>query len=326
MEPWFNRNYNGHVIVIMQFCRAKRNLNSGEIKLSSSYDAPNILVNEDIPEIIEFKERLGDVHTPLRSVNTISSPSQKNTFDEFTSGSMVIYTISEVYSLRQCGDFWVVARIVEIESNRDWCYRSCKTRGCNKKLALNEKGILECYKCKKNRGDGVLRYRLKVRVVDRAGNAPFIIWDRECTELIGITTAELFEKYPQVRPTLPDEILAIRGVVMVFKIAARKEQFDNLHNAFAVMKIINDHALIDAYSPDLLENGDHDKEELIAEGDDEDFVSKNEVESSVCHQGSPKEFTDTGSRSLKRSLLDEFSSTESSKKTRDITFKKEKLA
>nr|GMD65904.1 replication protein A 70 kDa DNA-binding subunit D-like [Ipomoea batatas] len=44
------------------------------------------------------------------------------------------------------------------------------------------------------------------------------------------------------------------GLAMIFKIAIRNEQFDNLYNAFAVMKIINDHALVDAHCPELLYN------------------------------------------------------------------------
>nr|GMC71360.1 replication protein A 70 kDa DNA-binding subunit A-like [Ipomoea batatas]GMC75067.1 replication protein A 70 kDa DNA-binding subunit A-like [Ipomoea batatas] len=45
-----------------------------------------------------------------------SSLSQANSLDTFSSGSMVINTISEVYALRQLGiGYWVVAKIVELE-------------------------------------------------------------------------------------------------------------------------------------------------------------------------------------------------------------------
>nr|GMD66200.1 replication protein A 70 kDa DNA-binding subunit A-like [Ipomoea batatas] len=73
----------------------------GLVKLSSLYEATQILIKEDAPEFKKFKESLSDVQTSLRIINMNSSLSQANSLDTFSSGSMVINTISEVYALRQ---------------------------------------------------------------------------------------------------------------------------------------------------------------------------------------------------------------------------------
>ncbi|XP_031099060.1 uncharacterized protein LOC116002983 [Ipomoea triloba] len=129
IEPWFNKECNCPVIVLIhmliQLCRLKRDCTNGDVKLSNSYAATHVLINEDAPKFIEFKESISDVQTSLRSINTISSLSQTNFIDTFSSGSMVVNTISEVYVLRQYGDYWVVAKIVEIETDKGWCYSSC---------------------------------------------------------------------------------------------------------------------------------------------------------------------------------------------------------
>ncbi|XP_019198913.1 PREDICTED: replication protein A 70 kDa DNA-binding subunit A-like [Ipomoea nil] len=255
--------------------------NTGETKISSSYDATQLFINEDIPEIIDFRESMCGENTPMRSICSNASLSAVNTFDTFNRESMIMSTISDVYEKRQFGDYWVVAKIVGIESGLDWCYNSCKTRGCNKKLSLNTKGFYDCYKCKRTWGEGILRYRIKVRVVDRDGNASFLLCDSECKELIGMSAIELRGKYPQDKQLFPNEISSLCSMTLIFKISVRKEQFQ-LPNAFAVMEIINDYSLVGSYCPKLLENFDSDPTSKLESNDcfesDEEFLSEGEGE------------------------------------------------
>ncbi|XP_019155194.1 PREDICTED: replication protein A 70 kDa DNA-binding subunit A-like [Ipomoea nil] len=185
VDSWYKKSATDPVIILIQFRRVKTCVNTGETKISSSYDATQLFINEDIPEIIDFRESMGGKKTPMRSICSNTSLSPANTFDTFNRESMIMSTISDVYEKRPFGDYWVVAKIVGIESGLDWCYKTCKTRGCNKNLSLNSKGFYDCYKCKRTWGEGILRYRIKVRVVDRGGYAPFLLWDKECKELIG---------------------------------------------------------------------------------------------------------------------------------------------
>nr|GMC51755.1 replication protein A 70 kDa DNA-binding subunit B-like [Ipomoea batatas]GMC53456.1 replication protein A 70 kDa DNA-binding subunit B-like [Ipomoea batatas]GMD53986.1 replication protein A 70 kDa DNA-binding subunit B-like [Ipomoea batatas]GME14678.1 replication protein A 70 kDa DNA-binding subunit B-like [Ipomoea batatas] len=45
--------------------------------------------------------------------------------------------------------------------------------------------------------DRVVRCKVIVRVADESGDAPILIWDRECAELVGVSTGDLKAKYPE---------------------------------------------------------------------------------------------------------------------------------
>lgn len=92
----------------------------------------------------------------------------------------------------------MVAKIVDIDREKGWCYTACPKKGCNKKLELDSNGFLACEKCGPRDGEEILRYRVKVRVVDRDGNAPFLLWDRECEQLVGVPATVLHERHPTV--------------------------------------------------------------------------------------------------------------------------------
>lgn len=95
----------------------------------------------------------------------------------------------------------VPAKIVGIESFGSWFYDSCMTRGCNKKLTPKD-GLMHCDKCKRRFHQGVLKYRVVVRAIDQTSDAPLLIWDRECEELIGMLATSLHALSPQVKEVL----------------------------------------------------------------------------------------------------------------------------
>nr|GMD16177.1 replication factor A protein 1-like [Ipomoea batatas] len=110
------------------------------------------------------------------------------------------------------------------------------------------------------------------------------------------------------------------------------QEFQNLHNAFPVMRIINDVDLIEKHVPELMQGKDKDhssKLELeLTEDDlwgDEDFELENEVESPLQVIGTPLSTDLNDNATVKRSLIDEFSSTQCSKKTKEYVVKVENL-
>lgn len=90
------------------------------------------------------------------------------------------------------------ARIMGLESGKKWYYASCEKKGCYKKLEAENNGLLKCDQCGLSGQEGSLRYRLVVRVRDKTSDAPFLLWDNECTQLIGMTAGTLKNKYPKV--------------------------------------------------------------------------------------------------------------------------------
>ncbi|XP_019190714.1 PREDICTED: uncharacterized protein LOC109185186 [Ipomoea nil] len=105
----------------------------------------------------------------------------------------------------------------------------------------------------------MLRYRVKIRVFDINGNAPFVMWDRECTELLGMSFLELKQKQTQGKKGVPAELEALIGLRFIFRIVVRKEQFLNLLNAFSILKIINDVEVLERHAPEFM-HGRRDKD------------------------------------------------------------------
>nr|GMD23922.1 replication protein A 70 kDa DNA-binding subunit D-like [Ipomoea batatas] len=269
--------------------------------------------------------------TPMKSILSQSSFNPTSSYSISHEPEMQLCTISQIYQLNEYGDFWVAARVVFIDSCKEWFYASCRTKGCNRKLSDKE-GTMYCLTCNKTWAEGVLRYRVKIRVADLNGNAPFLLWDRECCELLGMSAYDLDAKQNKDKNGVPKELQSLVGLNLIFRIAVRKEQFHNMLNAFPVMRILNDNDLIEEYAPELMHGRDKDLSsklelELTEEDlcDDGDFDDVNEAESplQVVPNRHDKDLADNAT--VKRALIDAFSSTQSSKKTKEHAVKLEKL-
>lgn len=95
----------------------------------------------------------------------------------------------------QLGEYQVARRIVDVESVVDWYYIR----------KVTEKGGMYCGGCKSQWHEGVVRYKVIVRVADESGDAPILIWDRECAELVGVSTGDL-------------RLSTLRCVVVIFQL------------------------------------------------------------------------------------------------------------
>ncbi|XP_019151976.1 PREDICTED: replication protein A 70 kDa DNA-binding subunit D-like [Ipomoea nil] len=285
VEVYYNSATEEPLLVLIQFCRARTCLKSGDIKICSSYDVTQLLFNQQSPEFMQFRESLCLEQTPMRSIVSQSSFNPGSSYTVSLKDDLQLRTLTEVYAKKEFGEFWVAARIIFIDCDGEWYYPSCRTKSCYKKLEP-QKEFLYCKDCDRTWGDGILRYRIKIRVVDIKGNAPFVMWDREYTELLGMSALELKQKNSQGKNGVPAEIQSLVGLNLIFRIAFRREQFLNLLNAFSVMRIINDVEMLELHAPQLMLGRDKDlnsKLELeLTEDDlweDEDELNDNEAES-----------------------------------------------
>nr|GMC75403.1 replication factor A protein 1-like [Ipomoea batatas] len=137
--------------------------------------------------------------TPLKNITSNSTFSYGTTSGgDLSSTKMQITTLSEIFSKRETGDFWVPCKIIGIEFDpNDWYYDSCPKQNYNKKLEFNS-GMYDCGKCGGRFVKGNLRYKLKIRVVDVNGTAPLLLWDREVLELLCLRADELKAMQPSV--------------------------------------------------------------------------------------------------------------------------------
>ncbi|KAG4941108.1 hypothetical protein JHK82_044787 [Glycine max] len=84
-----------------------------------------------------------------------------------------------------CVTMGTITRIVM--DTHSWCYPACIQ--CHRKTDA-EVAPFTCG-CGKENDQVVLRYRLEVMVQHNDGNTKFLLWDRECAELIGQSEGEV---------------------------------------------------------------------------------------------------------------------------------------
>nr|GME15184.1 replication factor A protein 1-like [Ipomoea batatas] len=111
--PFFKSDLTEAVIVLIQMCRVKVAENSGEVKICSSYDATQLLFNQDCLEFTDFRERLCNELTPLKSMTSNSSLSYSTySMGDQSSSNMVISTISELFERSE-----IKIRVVDANGN-----------------------------------------------------------------------------------------------------------------------------------------------------------------------------------------------------------------
>nr|GMD66900.1 replication protein A 70 kDa DNA-binding subunit B-like [Ipomoea batatas] len=56
---------------------------------------------------------------------------------------------------------------------------------------------MSCSKCDHSWHEGTVKYRVVVREMDSTCDAPLLIWDKECYDLVGVSASSLREKYAE---------------------------------------------------------------------------------------------------------------------------------
>ncbi|XP_019153835.1 PREDICTED: uncharacterized protein LOC109150380 [Ipomoea nil] len=235
IEAFYNSTSQEPLLVLIQFCRARVCLKSGDVKICSSYDVTQLLFNQESHPFEEFRKSISHEQTPMRSIISQSSFKECSSYSVSLSADMEVRTINDIHRDKQFGDFWVAARIVFID-DPEWYYASCRTKGCNKKLKLKGKWLW-CSTCDRNLGDGTLR---------------------ECLDLLGISADDLKDTHTKGRKGLPKELETLIGLNLLFRITVRKEQFQNYLNAFPVMRIITNEKIVAKHAPELIGVRDRD--------------------------------------------------------------------
>nr|GMD04258.1 replication protein A 70 kDa DNA-binding subunit B-like [Ipomoea batatas] len=159
--------------------------------------------------------------------------------------------------LASIGEYWVAGRIVDVESVVDWYYVSCKDNYCKRKLIEND-GMMVCGRCKSSWHEGVVRYKVIVRVADDTGDAPILIWDRECSDLVGVSVSDLLAKYHEGNKGIPLELECLRGLSMLFRILMKKDQAESYYSAFTVLSICRDENVLGQHCSNLLGSSERD--------------------------------------------------------------------
>ncbi|XP_019150976.1 PREDICTED: uncharacterized protein LOC109147773 [Ipomoea nil] len=241
--PYFKQDIADLVILLIQLCRAKF-LDNGEVRICSSFDATQLFFSHRCKEFVAFKSSsFTSESTPLRCIDSSSRLGVGFPNGSGDSKEVLVSSIEEIYSKKHLGEYWVAGRIVGVESLCDWYYISCKTNSCKRKLTESG-GMLYCAGCKSYWQEGIIRYRVIVRVANETGDAPMLLWDRECADLVGITAGDLKENYPRGNNSIPMELGRLCGMSMLFRIAMKKDQVESYYSAFTVLRVCRVEALL----------------------------------------------------------------------------------
>nr|GMD83448.1 replication factor A protein 1-like [Ipomoea batatas] len=242
--PYYNADLADPLIVILQLCRARVN-DDGDVRISSSYTATKIMFNF-CPEFFKFKERF---LTPIRSISSRSRISGFGTMEALSSENITLTSLKDIYDNKKVGEFWVLGEILGIEG--EWYFNVCTNKGCAKKLQdCTDK--MYCKACDKYSPDGIIKYKVKIVVLDDDQDDPLLLWDNVCSTLLGVTASELKEKYSKVG-CKPNEIEDLIGKTMTFRIVTRNDQFKYSGDVvFTVLGVKKDEAIAQTHQPKLL--------------------------------------------------------------------------
>ncbi|KAK9714784.1 hypothetical protein RND81_06G119800 [Saponaria officinalis] len=158
-------------------------------------------------------------------------------------------TISEIKDTQEEGSFVTIATIKGFDTEFRWFTELCKI--CRATAEIDNKGKWVCTgRCQGYTKFVVLRYKLRVVVVDHTGTATFIIFDSQATELLKQSTKDVREN--QVKhgdPSVnPDELDVLLDRKFIFKV-----KVDDKYNltlgweSYGVYKLSEDPELIERY-------------------------------------------------------------------------------
>ncbi|KAH1188492.1 Replication protein A DNA-binding subunit B [Glycine max] len=248
----------GPITVLLSHCRIKEAQGSYLASISNSFKASKLIINQPVMEIQEFNERLAELGIEARSgfkshgegSTQLSGSIQLSSKESFF-GKAEAKTIVEINTISEeivCVTVGTITRIVL--DNHSWCYTACIQ--CHKK-SDTKMAPFTCA-CDKYNKEVVLRYRLEVMINQGNESTKFLLWDRECSELIG-QSADAVNKLKiedgdvdlNVSPQALDKLL---GHELAFKIKVQPK-FRN----FVVLKCSADSSLINAVM-DMLANAE----------------------------------------------------------------------
>eukprot|EP00256_Glycine_max_P063748 XP_014633650.1 replication protein A 70 kDa DNA-binding subunit B isoform X8 [Glycine max] len=220
------RGNDGPIVIILTHARIKDAQGSYLASVSNSFKASKLLINEPILEIQEFRERLLDLGVKVSPVlppgdqgsSQLSRGSQLSSKDAFLSKveAKTIYEINGISEDVVCVTVGTISKIVM--NNHSWCYPACVQ--CHRKTDI-QTGPFTCG-CGKNNDQPVLRYRVEVMVSQNNDSSKFLLWDRECAELIGQTADEVnrvkIEDGDVDLNASPQAVDRLLGYVLAFKV------------------------------------------------------------------------------------------------------------
>ncbi|XP_061359654.1 replication protein A 70 kDa DNA-binding subunit E-like [Gastrolobium bilobum] len=255
VQSFLADNDDPHNVLIVQLGRIK--CFRGKVGITNTKYTTRIVMDSKLNEIVEFKKRLSidgvESSTRMTQLSTQSSYSFENDFLKETEKK----SISDVKLCVDVTTCITYGTIKAIESKYNWWYKSCK------KCPFSVYEDFEkwyCKNCQKHWEDYYPRFSVQVRVVDNTDSASFILFDRDCVSLLGMSAAELCELHFKRGADLdqfPNELNVLNEKSMLFKINVKQKDLKtNSEPKYQVSKICISEDIISAFNKAFIDPND----------------------------------------------------------------------
>ncbi|XP_035831862.1 uncharacterized protein LOC110869913 [Helianthus annuus] len=234
-----------NVVVIIQF--GKYIFWGGHLSVSNLYTVTRVLINSDIDEVAEFKQRFIEKLSPemSSSYSGLSSSVVKSATEEF---------LSDLTFFSHWTRFVViVGTIKSFASNNEWFYNACTN--CNKKVStvtvvkekqdgtdgFEEVTVLECKTdiCNTRTVSSIPRIRLYIRVQDCTGIVSLTLFEREVTKLLKVNANQLLDNNIELanEGSFPKELNSLLNMKFAFKIVVSSFNISKKSDGYSVSKM-----------------------------------------------------------------------------------------
>ncbi|XP_045831696.1 uncharacterized protein LOC123923096 isoform X3 [Trifolium pratense] len=215
------------IIVLMKYAKIRKE-GKWPLTISNTWSTTKLFINEEVPEIVEFKKSLiagiesGTVdrfaETPSQMMSQSYGSSQYTPQQIFMHNSEIM-PLRKIVQLPQETKCVTIVNTIKVKPTKyGWYYLTCFK--CPKQCF----GEAPPYKC----GDQhetqteILRYKLDVEVGDGQAKATFVFWDRECEQLIGksalVLRSEMLADGIHDPLDYPEDIDLIAGKTLAVKV------------------------------------------------------------------------------------------------------------
>ncbi|XP_006582508.3 uncharacterized protein LOC114414322 [Glycine soja] len=242
LSNFMEKHETGPIIIILTLAKIKDPKGECPIIIQGSHDS-KLLINENIVEIQQYRNRLDSVpvcESLSQAISQISSVFEASTIDKF-------FVNTPVKSVMEINEFdrelfcVTLAKIEKFFVANGWSYEGCSR--CNVKGDPETTYI--CSGCGKSNTGTVARFRIEILVSQEKECAEFVLWDKECVQLLNVTAAELKKQLiddGEVDPlAFPEAIECILGKMLAFKIKVQPR----CRKSF-VIQISDDEQIIDS--------------------------------------------------------------------------------
>ncbi|KAL3655699.1 hypothetical protein CASFOL_000095 [Castilleja foliolosa] len=195
----FEKEDSKPLIICIQFGKITRY--KDEINVANTFHITKVTINGHGGVFKTFLDRMGEQESG--SQNNVITQEIDDIYALFKHKKAPVRTIDKLAGVKDGSICWIDGTIFEIQTKADWCYRSCKS--CFKKMPRDERNM-QCFICGEDNFTDNFRYKIIVGVADSGGCASLLMWDSQCTTLIGKSAREMKQLNEKSGRLIPFEI------------------------------------------------------------------------------------------------------------------------